>query len=362
MKKAFYLFSLLLLGIAFVGCSSSSGNSSEDENNIITSEEQPDKQPEPAVNISYNGDSAFSNVDLIIDISFSNFDSTPELVDVYTEDSPTPFASGKAVTSGKVTVMLPVRYLGETAKVYLKAAGVESNHISIKLNYIVDTTHFGEFVNSINTINTVKIKVIGKIRELNNTSSLTNENIRVSLDLSDMTEPYSYTYNHITYNIGPLFNNSVSLETIILPNEVNCIQAKAFQNCKNLREISMPDNVINIGFATSQDGYSFDGCGKLEKIQLPENLTVIVAHSFNKCNALKELTIPESCSVIGEMVFTSCNCLEKVTFINKSGWKVQKNSTESPLEISESELDDPKKAAKLLTSTHVYRYWTRSTD
>lgn len=76
--------------------------------------------------------------------------------------------------------------------------------------------------------------------------------------------------------------------TITLPNTVKEIEDFAFVNNKKLRTVNL-SNVENIGMM-----------------------------AFDRCKNLREITIPESTKLIQEFAFSSCAKLEKITFLNKN--------------------------------------------
>ena len=61
---------------------------------------------------------------------------------------------------------------------------------------------------------------------------------------------------------------------------VELIYRESFANCLNLKSISLPESVREIGRE------AFGGCGQLESIDLPDGLTYISASAFEGCNKL----------------------------------------------------------------------------
>ena len=79
------------------------------------------------------------------------------------------------------------------------------------------------------------------------------------------------------------------------------IGRSAFENCKSLSSITIPDGVTSIG------SYTFSNCRSLSSITLSKNLTSIGYHAFNGCAALSSITLPESLTAIGDHAFVSCS-------------------------------------------------------
>jgi len=116
--------------------------------------------------------------------------------------------------------------------------------------------------------------------------------------------------------------------TVEIPYEYNkkpvkVIEAGAFENCRGLTQIIIPDGVTSIG------GNAFRGCSSLNEITIPDSVTYIGDGAFSDC-AVVEATIPVSCakafagSAIKKVVITSgtdiadyafadCTFLESVT-------------------------------------------------
>ena len=85
----------------------------------------------------------------------------------------------------------------------------------------------------------------------------------------------------------------------------------AFKNCKELTEISVPDDVTSIG------DYAFSGCISLKNVYLSANLTSIGEYAFSGCAGLERLTLPDSLTIIGDHNFADCVNLKSVTLPDK---------------------------------------------
>jgi hypothetical protein len=96
------------------------------------------------------------------------------------------------------------------------------------------------------------------------------------------------------------------IASISLPPTIKRIQAEAFQRCKHLRYISIPDGCFSIGHR------AFSSCG-LKSISLPPNIRKIAAEAF--CStALREVHFPKRIRLIGKGAFTCNHNLSLVTF------------------------------------------------
>lgn len=71
----------------------------------------------------------------------------------------------------------------------------------------------------------------------------------------------------------------------------------AFRNCKNLKEIVLPEGIVNIGLN------AFAGCTALEGITIPSSVTHIGNTAFNGCSALADIAISDNVLSIGKEAF-----------------------------------------------------------
>lgn len=114
------------------------------------------------------------------------------------------------------------------------------------------------------------------------------------------------------------FQNCKSIKKIGLPQSIKRIGDNAFRE-SGLVEINIPESVLYLGkggFYWTEiisirlpDGIkeimedTFSMCTKLEKIILPPNIEKIGKRAFNYCQILKKMDIPNSCQEIGEDAF-----------------------------------------------------------
>ncbi len=109
------------------------------------------------------------------------------------------------------------------------------------------------------------------------------------------------------------------IEHIVLPTtNPLIIEDRAFENCKALKEIVVPKNVIHLGNAT------FNNCTSLEKVILEANIKAIGPFTFTNCESLKEIVIPEGVERIHENAFYNCFRLKKV-ILPKSLKQIDRN-------------------------------------
>ncbi len=85
------------------------------------------------------------------------------------------------------------------------------------------------------------------------------------------------------------------------------IGAEAFQGCKTLRSVTIPDTVTHIGFR------AFFDCTNLVSVTVPGSVRSIGNEAFAYCRKLATVNIPKNVRNLGLNVFSSCENLLYVT-------------------------------------------------
>ena len=145
------------------------------------------------------------------------------------------------------------------------------------------------------------------------------------LDLAD-ADVKSNTYNYYTgYStqddiLGPhSFADLDKLMTVKLPKSVKYIDL-AFNNCRQLRSVEMPENLICVGDTAdwnwNKDGGAFGNCTNLEEI-IFHNCEKIGGKAFYQCNSLQEITLPKNLKHVGSYAFSQCNQLKGIILPNE---------------------------------------------
>ena len=130
------------------------------------------------------------------------------------------------------------------------------------------------------------------------------------LDLSDadiVANPYEYYEGYCTKD-SVLDNYSFSglnkLISIKLPKSLKETN-QAFNECKYLKSVVLPDNIQNLGFGT------FASCSSLENVEF-KKCKAIGDHAFER-SSIKQLTLPAGLESIGENAFKDCASLASIT-------------------------------------------------
>lgn len=127
--------------------------------------------------------------------------------------------------------------------------------------------------------------------------------------------PYGITY------IGTDLNYKSNLVYVKMSDTVKTVEAKVFQECKNLETLILSNNLTNISNDFCKDcnsltsivipssvkeikGYSFHGCSKLSTvINYAENVKSIDGNAFSGCPIENEFNFPDALTSIGAYAF-----------------------------------------------------------
>ena len=116
------------------------------------------------------------------------------------------------------------------------------------------------------------------------------------------------------------FNDCKNIESISLPNTLTSVLNESFYGCKSLKKVLLPDAVTNIG------NDAFYGCESLAEISIPDAVTKIGTNAFFGCSALASANIKGLTGAIPDGLFSGCSSLatveisEGITSIGKSAF------------------------------------------
>ena len=150
------------------------------------------------------------------------------------------------------------------------------------------------------------------------------------------------------------FQNCVNIKRITIPSDVTKIGDYAFSDCRSLTNITLSENVEKIGKYAFQycesldvfplvegveeiDDYAFAGCTKASYLEFPStvesmgigsflgcsgiglvvvpgNIRNIPNYIFQKCTGLTEVTLEEGVRSVGRFAFSECSSLNKINF------------------------------------------------
>lgn len=126
--------------------------------------------------------------------------------------------------------------------------------------------------------------------------------------------------------------NFYSLESLMLPKNLQKIQYKEFTECMALKEIIVPATVSEIGKrsfencrslttvtfeANSQlktiDNWAFYACHGLQSLAIPNGVTTIGDGAFWGCDYMTNVSLPSSMKSISDNGFEGCKSINKIT-------------------------------------------------
>ncbi|MDR1258702.1 MAG: leucine-rich repeat domain-containing protein [Tannerellaceae bacterium] len=127
----------------------------------------------------------------------------------------------------------------------------------------------------------------------------------------DITIPSSVEYGETTHEVTAIgvdaFEGCRNLTSVIIPNSVTNIRADAFRNCNRLTSVTIPNSVTKIKRIT------FASCRSLASVTIPNSVATIEGLAFANCTSLASVTIPNSVTKIEGFAFVNCHGLKDVT-------------------------------------------------
>ena len=141
----------------------------------------------------------------------------------------------------------------------------------------------------------------------------------------------SITTISVGEGITSITNNSfanMSFASITLPTSLKTLGTYVFQNCKQLKQIDLPNDIVSIG-GSAFAGSSIEslkipyaikvipsslclGCDKLIEVEIATDLTEIGEYAFYGCSSLSSITLPTTLTSIGSNAFSGCTNLTDV--------------------------------------------------
>lgn len=108
------------------------------------------------------------------------------------------------------------------------------------------------------------------------------------------------------------FFDCTSLKQVNLPRQLSAIGSNPFEGCENLSTITIPENLEWITFKNGcliASGYVLIGYFKPGSITaiVPDGVTAIGDHAFFGCVSLKEIVLPDSVTSIEHDAFDACS-------------------------------------------------------
>ena len=169
------------------------------------------------------------------------------------------------------------------------------------LAYTVNSDGKSCTVTGIGTCKDSKVVIPGKIDGYPVTA-IANRAFYQCVQITEITIPDGVT------SIGErAFYACSSLTKITIPDSVTRVGVSAFRCCSSLTDITIPDSVTSIG------DLAFFLCSSLTTIDIPNSVTSIGKNAFSMCDSLIDITIGNSINSIGESAFEGCTSLTDIT-------------------------------------------------
>jgi len=102
------------------------------------------------------------------------------------------------------------------------------------------------------------------------------------------------------------FEGCKSLISIVLPDNLESIGSFTFKNCEQLSSVTIPDSVTSIGKR------AFSKCYGLRTVNIPSSVDIIETGAFEYCESLESIVLPDKLTTINEFAFARCACLDGI--------------------------------------------------
>ena len=133
---------------------------------------------------------------------------------------------------------------------------------------------------------------------------------------------------NLEYISARVFQNCTSITEITLPDTVAEIGDACFLGCSNLAKINIPANLVYVGaFAFDETSWvtQFDGCTSIilggrvfykyladaDKVVIPDGIVCVSDNAFDG-KSLSYVKIPDSVAFIGDYAFYNCKSLKEI--------------------------------------------------
>lgn len=148
----------------------------------------------------------------------------------------------------------------------------------------------------------LNVKVFGnytteQITQIGKAIKILQKDLSVSLDMADAIG---------TGEVEKEAFERTNLIKILLPKGIKKINKEAFYRCENLKEVNLPDGLVEIGEWAFADSSITD-------VIIPDSVTTIGDDAFSGCEAITSISIPDSVITMGEGAFSGCLTLSNVT-------------------------------------------------
>jgi len=169
----------------------------------------------------------------------------------------------------------------------------------------------------------------------------------IDVDLSNST--YS-SYEGVLYDkkMVNLLMCPEGKETVKICDGVKRISDYAFDCCYELKGLSIPNSITDIGVA------AFNDCSSLESVVMSKNVSVLKESIFRNCVSLKSFVVPENITKIEDFALAGCSGLVELKVYHKTPLEIKSNCF-SGVDKNKCVLYVPKGSEEYYMAT---KYWS----
>lgn len=145
----------------------------------------------------------------------------------------------------------------------------------------------------------IELKKIGELENYITSEQLTSAtSLEISGPMTDEDVVLLGKYTRSRSNISAIDMEGVT--------NLTSIDHNAFENCKNLEEIKLPQTIARIG------DHAFDNCISLKGQKLPNSVEIVGDRAYSGCENMTSINIPNKVSYIGVGAFYGCYKLTNI--------------------------------------------------
>ncbi|MEO0796931.1 MAG: leucine-rich repeat domain-containing protein [Verrucomicrobiota bacterium] len=128
---------------------------------------------------------------------------------------------------------------------------------------------------------------------------------------TDVIIPDTINSKFVTEIDVEAFLGNTTIETVMLPEALLFIRARAFKDCTSLVSVTVPGSVLEIGEA------AFQGCSSLTSLELSDGIADIFANAFEG-TALEQVVFPETIGLVEASAFAAIPSLDALFFLGNA--------------------------------------------
>jgi hypothetical protein len=211
----------------------------------------------------------------------------------------------------EINIPSTVRTLGKEAFAHTPLANISwSDSIESVGAYAFFHCQWLQSINIPSCVSSIEVSTFQDCTRLTAVAFPNNSQLRTIKERAFCTCPLeTITIPAGVIEIGPDAFSWTALTSVTFQgNNLKTIGKRAFDGCKQLREIQIPTGVKTIG------AKAFSGCCALTNINVPAGIERIEDHALADCSALTSITFPAGIEHIGDHALVDCRALRRIEF------------------------------------------------